>query len=91
LVWRKCGIVRNGAELSEAIDELDSISFHVNNAPRRADFELRNMHTVATLIAKCALARRESRGGHYRSDFPVSLREFQKHSVVGLGHEISFQ
>jgi L-aspartate oxidase len=48
----------------------------------RENYELRNLHAVALLIARCALAREESRGGHYRTDFPESRPEFQKHSSI---------
>ena len=58
--------------------------------PQREDFERRNIHTVVELIARLGLAREESRGGHYREDFPVKRVEFEKHSVVARGGEVSF-
>jgi aspartate oxidase len=56
----------------------------------REHFELRNIHTVATLIARCALAREESRGGHHRVDFPESRTEFQKHSQIDKHTAVTF-
>ena len=53
-------------------------------------YELRNMHTVAGLIARCALARQESRGAHFRADFPEKQSEFQKHSLVTQTDEVTF-
>jgi len=53
-------------------------------------FELRSLHTLAWLIARCALARRESRGAHFRTDCPESRPEFQKHSLIQKGHEVTF-
>jgi L-aspartate oxidase len=38
--------------------------------------------TVPLLIARCALARQESRGAHFRTDYPDKRPEFAKHSVV---------
>ena len=44
-------------------------------------------HTVVRLIADAALMREESRGVHYRSDFPEEDEAFRKHIVQRLGHE----
>jgi succinate dehydrogenase/fumarate reductase flavoprotein subunit len=60
--------------------------------PARADFELRNLHNLATLIARSALAREESRGSHYRSDFPYREDDtFQKHSLIQRGKDVTFE
>ena len=58
----------------------------------RADFELRNLHTLAALIARSALAREESRGSHYRSDFPYRDDDiFQKHSLIQRSKDVVFE
>lgn len=85
LTWRCCGVVRNGSELSAACTQLRRTSFGPRTEPNRADFELRNMHAVAYLIAAAALAREESRGGHYRSDYPEKSPAFEKHSILKKG------
>jgi L-aspartate oxidase len=51
-------------------------------SPGRSEFELRNIHQVAALISAAALAREESRGAHYRIDFPVKSPAFERHSVL---------
>ena len=48
-------------------------------------------HVLARLIAESALARRESRGGHFRSDFAVEDPAFAAHTVVRPGHEPVFE
>ena len=58
----------------------------------RADHEVVNLHTLATLIARSALAREESRGSHYRSDFPYRDDDsFQKHSLIQRGKDVTFE
>jgi L-aspartate oxidase len=49
------------------------------------------MHTVVSLIARCALAREESRGAHYRTDYPAKRPEFQKHSVISKAQAVTFR
>jgi len=82
LAWEKLGIIREGCGLQSALDRLDGLSTHSSSSPTRDAFELRNMVCVAQLIARCALERRESRGGHYRSDFPEHDPAFLEHSRI---------
>jgi L-aspartate oxidase len=82
LTWEHCGIVRDRARLESAIRTLDATEFAPTASPTLAAIELRNMHQVAALIANRALWREESRGGHYRTDFPEKRPEFLKPSRV---------
>jgi len=83
LAWEKCGIVRDGSTLREALEWLD--------AQAGEDFESRNMLVAAQLIARCALAREESRGAHYRTDFPEKRTEFERHTVIQKNAGITFR
>ncbi len=67
LMWRHVGIVRNDEGLRFALEGLSDIE---RRLPAGATEEA-NMVQVGRLVAAAALARRESRGGHYRSDFPA--------------------
>ncbi len=82
IAWNACGVLRNGPELSAAHKRLESRPFEPLRSPDRAGFELRNIQQVASLISLAALAREESRGGHYRTDFPCKSPAFEKHSLV---------
>jgi L-aspartate oxidase len=75
LTWSHCGIVRDARGLRDAIDRLESTL---------PDADARSAHQVALLIAKCALAREESRGAHYRTDFPEKREEFAGHTVIRM-------
>ncbi len=86
IAWNACGILRNGPELAAAHRKLQSRSREKRQDAARADYEFRNIHQVATLISQAALAREESRGGHYRIDFPEKSQSFEKHSVLRRGH-----
>ncbi|MGB3207032.1 MAG: L-aspartate oxidase, partial [Crinalium sp.] len=48
--------------------------------------ETRNLLDVAFLILKSAAFRQESRGGHYRLDFPTSDALWQVHTLVQKNH-----
>jgi L-aspartate oxidase len=90
LATEKCGIIRSGEELQRALELLASRPMIRRAEPRRSLYELRSIHTVIRLIALCALARQESRGAHYRIDFPEKRPEYQKHSVVCRGGQVRF-
>ncbi len=92
LAWTHCGIVRCGEGLSHAVSVLEALEKDSTGGseltPERS--EARNVHQVALLIARCALAREESRGAHFRTDFPAKRPEFQKHSVISRHSEIQY-
>lgn len=90
ITWDYCGISRDAAGLNKAKQSLESVGYKKVFQPTREHYELRNIHAVALLIARCALAREESRGGHFRTDFPESRKEFQKHSHIDRDGEASF-
>ena len=71
ILWDKVGIIREGKHLSEAVKRLEELSRLGTPQCSRSVCEAINILTVAPLIARCALAREESRGAHYRSDFPL--------------------
>jgi L-aspartate oxidase len=91
IMWRDVGIIRNGRDLARAIEQLAALDVKPPIEPSRQASELHSMWTLAQLIAASALAREESRGSHYRSDFPYHNDEqFQKHSAVAKGKKVWF-
>jgi L-aspartate oxidase len=82
-MWSKAGIVRTRQGLTEALHELKSLGEHLPLPFSRRNCEARNIHTTALLITRSALARLESRGAHYRTDYPAHDDvKFKKHSIV---------
>ncbi|WP_158751417.1 L-aspartate oxidase [Acidobacterium sp. S8] len=82
IMWQKAGLLRDASALREAQSELKYICTLLPASVSRSALELRNLQAIAELIVHAALAREESRGAHYRNDFPRrdDVR-FQKHSV----------
>jgi len=92
LMWRNVGIMRTGKDLAEAIKQLEAIEHPKCEKSGRGGYELRNLHTLALAMTRAALAREESRGSHYRSDFPFRNDEdFAKHSALQKGKEVRFE
>lgn len=89
ITWEDCGVVRSGEGLKRAITRLETVSGKSCRDSREA-LEARNMQIVGWLIARCALAREESRGAHFRTDFPQKSAAFEKHSAVRRGGEVRF-
>lgn len=92
IMWKHVGIMRSGKELAHALECLRSLPLPPDEAPCRSKCEVHNVWTMAQLISKAALAREESRGSHYRSDFPYRNDEdFGKHSMVAMNKDVWFE
>jgi L-aspartate oxidase len=90
-MWQNAGLLRDAAGLTAMKQELDRTRAGLTPAPDRASLELANLHAIAGLIVVSALAREESRGAHYRNDFPRrDDAHFAQHSVVRSG-KVSFE
>jgi len=75
----KVGVIRDADTLSEALATI--VSLERNND---GDPQLANMLTTAKLVTAAALARRESRGAHFRSDYPAPDETQAKRSYLTL-------
>lgn len=81
LLWDKVGIVRSGEGLGEAANILAAWQSSLSQPIDRPSYELSNMILNARLMAEAALFRQESRGAHFRIDFPDALPNWQDHTV----------
>jgi L-aspartate oxidase len=79
LMWDKVGIVRSGEGLVKAADILSTWQSLLPQPTDRPSYELSNMVSNARLMSEAALLREESRGAHFRTDFPNSFSDWQKH------------
>jgi len=81
LHWDKVGIIRNQESLTEAADTLAAWQKSLPKPTDRPSHELNNLVLVGRLVTEAALIREESRGAHFRSDFPRSSHRWQRHIV----------
>ncbi len=83
LMWQHAGLVRDANGLQGAIETLENLQnrFGKPQAERGA-IELANMIAVAHLITQASLTREESRGAHFRSDFPQTDNKNWQHHIV---------
>jgi L-aspartate oxidase len=83
VMWKNAGIVRMRTGMQEAIKVLEGLAPRVTHPRTRRGYEAANLHSAALLVARSALAREESRGAHYRIDYPGhDDKKVLKHSVA---------
>jgi succinate dehydrogenase flavoprotein subunit len=80
LMWENVGLVRSESSLTDALQEISDLgeralrtsvaNFRRWNLAWTESLDLSNLLQVAELVTRSALERRESRGAHFRSDFP---------------------
>jgi L-aspartate oxidase len=81
VMWDKVGIIRSGKSLKEAAGILATWESLLPQPSDRPAYELNNLVLCARLVTEAALLREESRGAHFRTDFPRTSPEWQRHIV----------
>jgi L-aspartate oxidase len=84
LLWDNVGIVRNMEGLAAAVDVLGTWQHSLPALKDRQSYEMTNMVLTGRLIAEAALLREESRGAHFRSDFPQRSPAWLRHIITTL-------
>jgi succinate dehydrogenase / fumarate reductase flavoprotein subunit len=92
LMQNLVGIVRNEAEMQRALDSLGPLRERANrvgvgghreyNPGWHAALDLHNLLTVSEAVTRCALERKESRGGHFRDDYPEKDKAYSMFNLV---------
>jgi L-aspartate oxidase len=91
LMWQNVAVVREGKSLRQTLTELTAMQSSTPKPTDRRAHEAANILQTGILIARSALSREESRGAHYRLDYPIKNdRKFGKHSVA-RGDVASFE
>jgi len=86
LMWNNVGILRSAEGLKKALKRIEEIEKTTKFTPRHdMEIELKNMALVSKLITKAALERTESRGAHYRTDYPKQSDKWKKHLIYQEG------
>lgn len=78
IMWNYCGILRDEKSLMTALEKLDELKLkfpRTRKCQTKAEYEFKNMLTVARMIVVSALGRKESRGAHYRLDYLKTSEE----------------
>ncbi len=85
IMWQDAGIIKNEEKLQKALKNIKELNTEFDGEIFNSikEYELKNMLTIAELIVKSALARKESRGSHYRNDY-LETKSTGKHSFTDI-------
>lgn len=99
-MWKNVAIIRDSEGLKTAIDRIEELKnmmadvkipdIKVYNKDLQDYLEVENLLEVALLTAEAALIREESRGAHFREDYPETLDEWRKSIIMNKDEEVRF-
>ncbi|MBR1680203.1 L-aspartate oxidase, partial [bacterium] len=93
IMWDGAGIIRSEDSLKNANIQLQNLKSKFLRSAKClniAEYEFKNMLTVAQIIINAALNRKESRGAHYRTDYPYTKDIAEHNCIVKQQGELSF-
>lgn len=91
IMWENAGIIRRQSSLVSGAEQLRQLTLAPSRANSRESIEIESMLTVARVVTQSAEARKESRGAHYRADFPLrNDAEPARHSFTSNNQSVYF-
>jgi L-aspartate oxidase len=85
LMTDRAGVLRGGQGLAAAAEDLRKIGQQQSAQPGVAAWEATNLHLLASALVAAAILRTETRGSHWREDFPEPSDDWIGHLIVTLG------
>lgn len=85
------GVLRSEASLTKTLQTLAELSKLTSKDPRIEAWEATNLHLLATVIVKSALLRTESRGSHWRSDYPQTQSNWVSRIIQQIDSDGNWQ
>jgi L-aspartate oxidase len=84
LMSASAGVLRSGTGLAQAAAGLADLSRQQSDKPDAEAWQATNLHLVASALVEAALAREETRGSHWRDDFPETSEAWRGHLIFAL-------